>query len=121
MIESYREDRPWGWFLRYVHNQPCTVKLLHLRPGQRLSLQSHQHRDEFWVILQGFGRAEVGDKSWWAHPVENPEVWIPRGAKHRMTAAELEIGLTFMEIALGEFDEHDEVRYEDDYDRLDGG
>jgi len=121
VIQPYREHRPWGRFTQYVKNQPCTVKLLHLRPAQRLSLQVHEHRDEFWVILQGYGRAEVGTDEFWVHSADHPEVWIPRDTVHRLTASELETGLTFLEIAVGEFDEDDQTRLEDDYGRVDSG
>ena len=38
--------RPWGKFRQYAHNAPCTVSLMIVREGQRLSVQSHQRRSE---------------------------------------------------------------------------
>jgi hypothetical protein len=43
-------DRPWGAFRQYAHNEPVTVSLMTVEPGQRLSAQSHANRAELWIV-----------------------------------------------------------------------
>jgi mannose-6-phosphate isomerase len=45
------DQRPWGSFERFTLNEPSTVKLIYVGPGERLSLQRHEYRDELWVAL----------------------------------------------------------------------
>ncbi|HEY8525493.1 MAG TPA: phosphomannose isomerase type II C-terminal cupin domain [Acidimicrobiales bacterium] len=114
--EEYREERPWGDFRRLVHNEPCTVKIITVQPGQRLSLQSHNHRSELWVFLDEGGIAEVDGEV--RHPTPGEKVFIPCGAKHRLaTAADAPGSVRVVEMGFGDFDEDDIVRYEDQYGR----
>lgn len=115
---TYRDhdNRPWGSFNRFTKNEPCTVKLITVSPDKRLSLQKHSHRSEFWHIISGSGSATVGEHEYPAHPGDEFE--IPTGTAHRISAGQA--GLTFLEIAFGEFDENDIVRLEDDFGRSDG-
>ena len=55
------DQRPWGSFERFTLNEPSTVKLIYVRPGDRLSLQRHEHRDELWVALD-----PAPSSRWWA-------------------------------------------------------
>lgn len=107
------EHRPWGSFDQFALNEFSTVKVIAVEPNQRLSLQTHSKRAEFWYILKGQGEVTVGGT---VHPAKaGDEFEIPVGAAHR--AASGDEGLTFLEVSLGEFDEHDEVRLEDSYGR----
>jgi mannose-6-phosphate isomerase len=107
------DERPWGRFRRYTHNEPTTVKLITVEPGQELSLQRHQHRDELWVILDPGLRVRVGDTTTVA--VAGDEFLIPRGTSHRVTGGERPA--RFLEVAFGRFDEDDIERLEDRYGR----
>lgn len=107
-------QRPWGGFQQITHNELTTVKVITVNPGQRLSLQSHQQRAEFWQVLDGPMDVTVGQRSWSAQPGE--QVWVPQGAVHRMGNSTAAIGRV-LEIGYGEFDEGDIVRLEDDYQR----
>ena len=113
-LPSYQKDiRPWGQFERFTLNEKSTVKLITVLPDQELSLQSHEHRDEFWRIVSGSGLATVGDSE---KPVATgDEVFVLRGSKHRVSGGPQ--GLQFLEIALGDFDEGDITRFEDRYGR----
>ena len=51
--EVIEDTRPWGRFEQFTHNEVSTVKLITVAPGQRLSLQVHEHRDELWVVTRG--------------------------------------------------------------------
>jgi len=108
-----REDRPWGSFERFTLNESSTVKIITLKPGARFSLQHHLHRTEFWRILSGSGVARIGDEERPAKEGDEFEVFC--GVSHRMTAGDE--GLVFLEIGIGNFDENDIVRTEDDYGR----
>jgi mannose-6-phosphate isomerase-like protein (cupin superfamily) len=112
-IKIYQEERPWGNFRQFTHNTPSTVKLITVKPNEVLSLQSHTKRSEFWKVVRGGGFVEIDAKKY--EVSEGDEYEIPLGARHRMGAGRG--GLVMLEIALGEFDENDIIRYEDKYGR----
>jgi mannose-6-phosphate isomerase len=112
-MDIYSEARPWGKFEKFHENQPCTVKLIHVNPNSRLSLQYHNERWEFWKIIKGNAQVELEDKLLYVKEGEN--VVIPKRAKHRVKA--LNDGCIILEISYGKFDERDIVRLEDDYQR----
>lgn len=107
-------ERPWGQFQQFVSNETVTVKIITVEPGHRLSLQTHDHRGEFWQILDVPIEVTVGDRTWTAEPGE--AVWVPCHAVHRMSNKGDTAG-RLLEIAFGAFDEADIVRLEDDYAR----
>lgn len=110
----YAEQRPWGGFERLVLNETCTVKVIVVEPGRRLSLQRHAHRDELWQVLDPGLVATVGDRSW--HTVPGERVWVPRGSVHRL-GCEGDTPARVLEVAFGDFDENDIERLEDDFAR----
>lgn len=110
----YREQRPWGAFRRFTHNQASTVKIITVNPGQVLSLQLHRRRDELWVVLDPGLQVTVGERTWRPEPCE--EIYIPRRTRHRAAGAGPRPS-RWLEIAFGEFDEEDIVRLEDLYGR----
>jgi mannose-6-phosphate isomerase len=107
-------ERPWGQFQQFVSNETVTVKIITVQPGHRLSLQTHEHRGEFWQVLDVPIEVTVADRTWEAHPGES--VWVPQGAVHRMANKADRPG-RLLEVAFGDFDEADIVRLEDDYTR----
>lgn len=110
----FTQQRPWGQFQQLASNERVTVKIITVEPGHRLSLQTHDHRGEFWQVLDGPIVVTVGDRTWTAQPGET--VWVPCHAVHRMANQGDEAG-RLLEIAYGDFDEADIVRLEDDYAR----
>jgi len=108
------EVRPWGRFRRFPHEDAGSVKIITVEPGGRLSLQYHDGRAEFWVVLDPGLEVTVGDRVWRAAP--NEEVVIPRRAPHRLRNAG-RAPARVMEIWIGQSAESDIVRLEDDYDR----
>ena len=106
-------DKPWGGFDRYTLNQASTVKILAIAPHQALSLQTHERREELWVVIEGEPEIQVEDAVHQAAPGQ--EFFIPRRARHRLTAGAHPARL--LEISLGEFDEEDVTRQEDRYGR----
>jgi mannose-1-phosphate guanylyltransferase/mannose-6-phosphate isomerase len=76
-------ERPWGSFNQFAFNQDCTVSLMTVKPGQRLSLQSHTGRAELWIVIDDGAVVQVGD-----HEREckaGDEIWIPASEKHRLS------------------------------------
>ncbi len=108
-----KEERPWGNFERFTLNEPSTVKIITVEPNQSLSLQQHERRDEEWKILKGSGTVIVGEKHTDVKPGD--EFFVARATQHRVEAGPQ--GLQFLEVALGDFDEQDIVRFEDKYGR----
>ena len=114
-LEHYEKDeRPWGGYERFTLDEPSTVKIITVKPGEAFSLQTHEHRDEFWHVVQGSGVVRVGDETKDAKPGD--EFFIPRGTLHRATGGTN--ALVFLEIAFGDFDENDIHRVEDKYGRV---
>lgn len=113
-LKIYEEERPWGLFRRFTNNLPSTVKILTVNPNEELSLQSHNKREEFWRVIKGNGIFEIADKKYIVE--EGVENYVPAKAKHKMKAGS--DGMQVLEIALGDFDEADIIRYEDKYGRV---
>lgn len=111
--QVYIEERPWGKFEQFTHNETTTVKILTVKPGEELSLQYHKKRSEFWRVLSGSGSITLGEKIIDIKPGE--EYFIPTETKHTIHAGEE--GVTFLEIAFGHFDEDDIIRLKDKYGR----
>lgn len=112
-MKVHSERRPWGRFEKFHENKPCTVKLIHVDPDSRLSLQYHKNRTELWKVIRGTAFVQLEDDSLILG--EGDTLVIPRKAKHRLGArAE---GCVILEITYGRFSESDIVRIEDDYKR----
>ena len=109
--------RPWGTFDDVYGGDGFKVKHIVVQPEQVLSLQSHQHRAEHWVVVRGTARVTRGDEIFTLS--ENQSTYIPRGTKHRLEnpgAVPLEV----VEVQSGDYlREDDIVRYEDAYGRKD--
>ena len=110
-------ERPWGSFAQYANNQEVTVSLMTVRPGQRLSLQAHEGRAELWIALDDGASVQVGEEV--RHPKAGEEVWIPAGAPHRLGSTGPEVRV--LEVAFGNWQQEDIVRFEDDYARPEQG
>ncbi len=109
------DRRPWGWFESLTNGPRYHVKRIGVDPGGSLSLQSHKHRAEHWIVVQGTARVTVGEKV--EMVAENQSVYIPLGAVHRLENPGTE-PLVIIEVQTGSyFGEDDLVRYEDLYGR----
>lgn len=107
--------RPWGSYEIIDRGERFQVKRITVNPGRKLSLQSHLHRAEHWVVVEGTARVTVGDET---RLVETDQsVYIPLGAKHRLENPGV-IPLRLIEVQSGAYlGEDDILRYEDDYRR----
>ena len=107
--------RPWGAFDDVHRGDGFKVKHIVVHPGHALSLQSHQHRAEYWVVVRGTARVTRGDETFTLS--ENQTTYIPSGAKHRLENPG-KVPLELVEVQLGTYLEEDDiVRYEDAYGR----
>jgi mannose-6-phosphate isomerase len=107
------EKRPWGHFERFTLNEPCTVKLVYVDDNKRLSLQYHNNRSEFWKVVKGPVRVQLGEEKKLLQTGDT--IAIPKKTNHRLEGAGTDA--IILEISTGEFDEDDIVRIEDDYAR----
>ena len=111
--------RPWGAFHDVLAGSGFKVKHIAVRPGQALSLQSHEHRSEHWTVVRGTARVTRGEETFVLS--ENQSTYIPQRTKHRL-ANPGAVPLEVVEVQCGDYLEEDDiVRYEDAYGRVDPG
>ena len=109
-------QKPWGYFEILKSGKNFLVKKIFVKPGGMLSLQSHEHRSEHWIVAEGVVEVTLDDKT--INLVENENIFIPKGAIHRI-ANKGNNDLIIIEMWYGEIlDENDIKRYEDNYNRL---
>ena len=112
---NYKEERPWGWFEILFDEAQLKIKRILVKPGKRLSLQSHEHRAENWVVIQGQALFTLDEKTFSLGPRQ--AVFIPEKIKHRMENPGQE-NLIFVEVQTGTYlGEDDITRYQDDFNR----
>ncbi len=110
-----RDHRPWGWFETLSLGSRFQVKRIMVHPGAALSLQSHVHRSEHWIVVAGSARVTVGETV--SLVTENQSVYIPLGEKHRLENPG-KVDLHLIEVQTGAYlGEDDITRYEDVYSR----
>ncbi len=110
-----RDHRPWGWFETLALSDRFQVKRIVVHPGAALSLQSHHHRSEHWIVVQGTAKVTVDDDV--KLVTENQSVYIPLGAVHRMENPG-KVPMVLIEVQTGTYlGEDDIIRYEDVYAR----
>ena len=107
--------RPWGHYLSVVEESRWQVKLIFVKPGEKLSLQMHHHRSEHWIVVNGTAEVEINDDK--EYLCENQSTYIPLGGKHRLSNPG-KIPLILIEVQSGSYvGEDDIVRFEDKYGR----
>ncbi|HEX9856832.1 MAG TPA: mannose-1-phosphate guanylyltransferase/mannose-6-phosphate isomerase [Paracoccaceae bacterium] len=107
--------RPWGWYETLCLGDRFQVKRIMVSPGGILSLQSHVHRAEHWVVVAGTAQVTVGEEVRLLS--ENQSVYVPLGAVHRMENPG-KVPMYLIEVQTGSYlGEDDIVRYEDVYHR----
>ena len=113
-----RDYRPWGWYESIALGPRFQVKRIVVNPGAALSLQSHNHRSEHWIVVEGTAKVTIDDDV--KIVAENQSVYIPLGAVHRMENPG-KLPLTLIEVQTGSyFGEDDIIRYDDVYARGQG-
>lgn len=110
-----RNYRPWGYFETLNLAPRFQVKLLHVKPGGRLSMQMHHHRSEHWVVVHGTAEVTIGEERKLVY--ENQSVYIVAGQWHRLHNPG-KTPLELIEVQLGSYlGEDDIVRADDIYNR----
>ncbi len=109
-------QRPWGFYRTTVMNEYFQSKVISVKPNAQLSLQSHNRREEHWIVAHGSGVVQIGESVLQAKCGDS--FFIPKGCKHRLSNSSDKESLIVIEIQLGDyFGEDDIIRYEDIYGR----
>lgn len=107
--------RPWGTYTVLEDKPGYKIKKIMVKPGKRLSLQKHFHRNEHWVVVSGTATVSVEDKTYMVR--ENESTYIKSGEIHRLENLG-KIPIVLIEAQVGSYTgEDDIVRIEDDYKR----
>ncbi len=114
-VEHRTVRRPWGSYTVLEEGAGYKVKRIEVKPGGRLSLQSHKHRSEHWTVVRGVAIVVNGDET--LTLAANQSTYIPCGAKHRLENRGEET-MALIEVQCGDYlGEDDIVRYDDIYGR----
>ena len=109
------DNRPWGRWVVLACGDGYVLKEIEVNAGETLSLQSHQHRAEHWVIIEGTAHVTLGDEEIVCKV--NETVFIPVGTRHRI-ANRGNTPLRFVELQTGSILSEDDIqRFEDRYGR----
>jgi len=111
--------RPWGSYTVLEDRQSgYKLKRIEVNPGASLSLQSHRHRSEHWVVVAGEATVTRGDEVLTVR--KNESTYIPIGEKHRLANHGAEL-LQIVEIQVGDYLGEDDIeRFDDVYGRPGG-
>ena len=110
-----KDHRPWGWFESLAIGEGFQVKRIHVKSGAALSLQSHDHRSEHWIVVEGVARVTIDDGV--QTMTEGQSVYVPLGSRHRLENPG-KFPMVIIEVQIGNYlGEDDIVRYEDLYAR----
>jgi mannose-1-phosphate guanylyltransferase len=108
--------RPWGTYEVLLDSEKYKIKQIIVKPGKRLSLQKHFHRNEHWIVVSGTATVTVGEETKIIR--ENESTYIKMGEIHRLEN-EGKIPVVMVEVQVGSYTgEDDIVRIEDDFQRL---
>ncbi|MBI1650143.1 mannose-1-phosphate guanylyltransferase/mannose-6-phosphate isomerase [Hyphomicrobium sulfonivorans] len=112
------DHRPWGWFESLAIGPRFQVKRIVVHPGAALSLQSHHHRSEHWIVVEGTAKVTIDGET--KLVTENQSVYVPLGSIHRMENPG-KVAMVLIEVQTGSYlGEDDITRYEDVYARGQG-
>ena len=107
--------RPWGTYTVLEESNGYKIKRIEVKPGSRLSLQKHFHRNEHWIVVSGTATVTVGDETRLVRP--NESTYIKMGEIHRLEN-QGKIPVVLIEAQVGEYTgEDDIVRISDDFKR----
>lgn len=113
--QHLKNHRPWGFFEQLSSGERFQVKLLHVKPGGRLSTQMHHHRSEHWIVVKGTARVLIGEEEKLVR--ENESVYITATQWHRLENPG-KVPLELIEVQIGTYlGEDDIIRSDDIYHR----
>ena len=112
------DRRPWGSSEEIARGPRTRVNRLEVRPGAAISLQSHMHRSEHWIVVEGTAEVTLGDETRLLG--ENQSVYVPMGTPHRI-ANPGRMGVVLIEVQTGPYLGDDDIRrFEDLYAQGEG-
>ena len=115
-VEHQKCYRPWGTYESLLKENKWQVKVIEVKPREKLSLQKHKFRSEHWVVVSGQAKVEIDQKTMLLN--ENQSSYIPLGSKHRLSNPGDKI-LKIIEIQSGSYLGEDDIeRFEDNYGRI---
>ncbi len=115
-LVSTTVNKPWGSYKVFEKDKDYLIKIITVNPGEKLSLQSHKHRSEYWQVISGIATVECDGKI--SHLNRNESISIPRCSKHRLSNKNKE-PLQVLETQYGDIlSESDIIRYQDKYNRV---
>lgn len=108
-------DRPWGSYTVLDEKEGSKIKRIVVQPGEKLSLQRHQHRSEHWVVTRGTARVTVGET---VSTIEvNESIFVPKQTLHRLENPGTDL-LEIVEVQVGDYVGEDDIeRFDDIYGR----
>ena len=113
--QHLRNLRPWGYFETLSLEPRFQVKMLHVKPGGKLSMQMHHHRSEHWIVVKGTAKVVIGDEEKLVR--ENESVYIFATQWHRLENPG-KVPLEIIEVQIGTYlGEDDIIRADDVYNR----
>ena len=108
--------RPWGFYTVIAAGKGFQTKIIHVNPGQKLSVQSHNFRSEHWVVLSGTAKVVLESRDYILSPGHSID--IPVKAIHSLQNPFNE-DVEVIEVQKGDvLSEDDIIRYEDMYGRV---
>ncbi len=106
-----RTYKPWGYTERINTGDRFAVQTMMIKPGKRLSLQSHLHRAEHWVVVSGTVEITINGET--RLLAENQSAYVPLGAKHTLNNPG-KIPVRMIEVQSGTYlREDDIIRYDE--------
>ena len=109
--QHLRNYRPWGYFETLNIGPRFQVKLLHVKPGGKLSMQMHHHRSEHWIVVQGTAKVVIGDIEKLVR--ENESVYIFATQWHRLENPG-KVPVEIIEVQIGSYLGEDDIQRTDD-------
>jgi mannose-1-phosphate guanylyltransferase/mannose-6-phosphate isomerase len=107
--------RPWGSYTILEQGPRYKIKRVVVNPAEKLSLQTHAHRSEHWVVVKGTAKVSIGDQEIIIH--ENESAYVPKSTLHRIENTG-KIPVEIIEVQNGEYIEEDDIeRFDDSYGR----
>jgi len=113
-MELKKVKKPWGYYINIYKSKNVNIKIIKVEPDSCLSLQFHEKRRENWILSEGTGICQIGDKIIKMKPEKIYE--IPKKKKHRLFGGKK--GCEVVEVSFGSFLESDIIRIEDIYGRI---
>ena len=108
--------RPWGYYTVLGEGKGFLTKMIQVNPGQKLSVQSHNHRSEHWVVLEGTAKVVLEGKEHILSPGHSVDIAVKE--IHSLQNPYDEV-LKIIEVQKGDLlIEEDIIRYEDIYGRV---